>query len=336
MQELPGQMTVVEIAGKGGPDVLRSGTRPVPRPGRGEILIRVAAAGINRPDLLQRLGLYPPPPGASDIPGLEVAGTVAAIDQDAADGRWRVGDRVCALVSGGGYAEYCLAPEGQCLPVPEALDLVGAAAIPETFITVWANLFERGQPERGARVLIHGGTSGIGTTAIQLAVAAGTIVYATAGSDDKCAACLRLGATVAINYRREDFVRAIADATGGAGVDVILDIVGGDYLPRNLRCLAADGRLVQIGLMAGAHAEIDLSRVLQQRLTITGSTLRSRPVSEKSRLARAVETHVWPWLVDGTVRPVVDRTFSLTDAAAAHQRLESGAVIGKLVLTVES
>ncbi len=334
MEQSAGEMTVVEITGKGGPGVLRPACRPVPRPGRGEVLIRVAAAGVNRPDILQRLGSYPPPAGASDIPGLEVAGTVAAVHPDGAGGRWREGMPVCALVAGGGYAEYCVAPAGQCLPVPDRMDLVAAAAIPEAFITVWANLFERGHPAPGERVLIHGGTSGIGTTAIQLGCASGLVVYATAGSDEKCAACLRLGAALAINYRREDFVRVLAEATGGAGVDVILDIVGGAYLDRNLQCLAADGRLVQIGLMGGARGELDLSRLLQRRLTITGSTLRARPVTEKSRLARAVEARVWPWLADGTVHPVIDRTFPLTDAAGAHHLLESGSVVGKIVLTV--
>ncbi len=333
MEETSSGMTVVEIAGAGGPEVLRSARRPVPRPGRGDVLIKVAAAGVNRPDILQRLGLYPPPPGASPIPGLEVAGVVAAMHPDDTAGRWNVGEPVCALIAGGGYAEYCIAPAGQCMAVPAGMDVVAAAAVPETYITVWANLFERGRPVRGERVLIHGGTSGIGTTAIQLAAASGLVVYATAGSDEKCDACLRLGAERAINYAREDFVAALADATGGSGVDLILDIVGGSYLARNLQCLAADGRLVQIGLMGGARTEIDLSQVLQRRLTITGSTLRARPVEEKSRLARAVEAHVWPWLMEGTVRPVIQRTFSFAEAGEAHHLLEAGGVIGKLVLT---
>lgn len=333
MEHMPESMTAIEIAGPGGPDVLQPAERPVPQPGAGEVLIRVGAAGVNRPDVMQRLGTYPPPPGASDIPGLEVAGYVAALHPHDPAGRWRVGDRVCALVAGGGYAEYCVAPAGQCLPVPAGIDTVSAAAIPETYFTVWTNLFERGRLKRGERVLVHGGTSGIGTTAIQLAHASGATVCATAGTDDKCAACVRLGAGVAINYRTQDFVEVVQAATAGAGVDVILDIVGGDYVGRNLRCLAMNGRLVQIGLMGGARAGIDFTAVLQRRLTITGSTLRARSVEEKSALAREVEAHVWPWLAEGKVAPVIDRTFPLTAAAEAHRRLESGDHIGKIVLT---
>jgi putative PIG3 family NAD(P)H quinone oxidoreductase len=326
-------MTVIEIAEPGGPNVLRPAKRPVPQPASGEVLIKVHGAGVNRPDVMQRLGKYPPPRGASDIPGLEISGRIVAMHPDAG-GRWRVGDEVCALVSGGGYAEYCVAPSGQCLPIPAGRDRISAAAIPETFFTVWTNLFERGRLGRGERVLLHGGTSGIGTTAIQLARASGATVIATAGSDEKCAACVKLGASLAINYRTEDFMEVVRAATGGAGVDVILDIVGGDYVERNLRCLAMNGRLLQIGLMGGAVAEIDLTVVLHRRLTVMGSTLRARSVEEKSALAREVEANVWPWLVDGTVAPVIDGTFPLTLASEAHRRMESGAHIGKIVLTV--
>jgi putative PIG3 family NAD(P)H quinone oxidoreductase len=326
-------MMAVEIAGPGGPDVLRAVARPVPRPEPEQVLIEVAAAGVNRPDVMQRLGKYPPPPGASDIPGLEVAGRVAETG-GGTGGRWHVGDEVCALVSGGGYAEYCVAPASQCLPLPAGIDLVTAAAIPETTFTVWTNLFDRGRLQRGERVLIHGGTSGIGTTAIQLAHAFGATVFATAGSDAKRDACVRLGADVAINYRTQDFVEVVREATGDAGVDAILDMVGGDYVARNLQCLAIDGRLVQIGLMQGARSEVDLGLVLRRRLTITGSTLRIRTVAEKAAIARDLESHVWPWLADGTVVPQIDRTFPLAAAADAHRRMESGEHIGKIVLTV--
>jgi NADPH2:quinone reductase len=331
---IPDSMTVIEIAEPGGPNVLRPARRPVPQPASGEVLIMVRGAGVNRPDVMQRLGKYPPPRGASDIPGLEISGQIAAVHPDDQPGRWHVGDEVCALVSGGGYSEYCVAPSGQCLPIPAGSDRISAAAIPETFFTVWTNLFERGRLRPGERVLVHGGTSGIGTTAIQLARASGAIVIATAGSDQKCAACVKLGAGLAINYRTEDFVEVVRAATAGAGVDVILDIVGGDYLERNLRCLAMNGRLLQIGLMGGALAEIDLTVVLHRRLSLMGSTLRARSVEEKSALAREVEAHIWPWLADGTVAPVIDRTFPLTLAAEAHRRLESSAHIGKIVLTV--
>jgi len=332
MENIPLQMTAIEITHPGGPEVLRAVQRRVPRPNHGEVLIRVDAAGVNRPDVLQRRGHYPPPPGASDIPGLEVAGTI--VETGAAALRWQVNDRVCALVAGGGYAEYCVAPAAQCLPIPGNLDVVSAAAVPETFFTVWTNLFQRGALRAGERVLIHGGTSGIGTTAIQLAHVLGAIVYATAGSDDKCAACRRLGATVAINYRDSDFVDVIRRDTNGAGVDLILDIIGADYFNRNIECLAVDGRLVQIGLLGGSTTTIDLGRVMRRRLTITGSTLRIRTVEEKGALARELETNVWPLLAAQRVAPVVDRTFPLTDASAAHQRMEDGQHIGKLVLTV--
>lgn len=330
MPAIPSRMTAIEIAQPGGPEVLRSVARPVPQPGEAEVLVRVEAAGVNRPDVLQRLGKYPPPPGASDIPGLEIAGTVAARDDGAQT--LQIGDRVCALVAGGGYAEYCVAPAVQCLPIPAGLDMVSAAAVPETFFTVWTNLFQRGGLRAGERVLIHGGTSGIGTTAIQLARAFGAIVMTTAGSDEKCSACRRLGAAIAINYKTEDFVEAVKRESGGAGVDVILDIVGGDYVARNVDCLAMDGRLVQIGTQAGPRASINLTPILQRRLTLTGSTLRARTAEEKGALAREVERHVWPLLVSGRVAPVIDRTYPLAEAADAHRRLESSEHIGKIVL----
>ena len=322
-------MIAIEIREPGGPDVLQPVERPRPELRDGEVIIRVDAAGVNRPDIMQRLGKYPPPPGASDVPGLEVAGTIA----ESAAPNWKAGDRVCALVSGGGYAELCAAPARQCLRIPDALDATAAAALPETFFTVWTNLFERGSLRRGERVLIHGGTSGIGTTAIQLALAFGATVYATAGSDEKCRACERLGATAAINYRTADFVTSIRELTDGRGVDVILDIVGGDYLLRNIDCLAMNGRLVQIGLIGGSRAQMNLTPILQRRLTITGSTLRARTVEEKGALAREVEKHVWPLLDNGTIKPIVHATFPLARAADAHRLLESGEVIGKIVLT---
>jgi NADPH2:quinone reductase len=324
-------VTVIEVREPGGPDVLVPADRPRPSPGPGEVLIEVAAAGVNRPDVMQRRGIYPPPPGASDIPGLEVAGTVAGVG-DAVQ-RWRIGDRVCALVSGGGYAEYCVAPAPQCLPLPN-LDFIPAAGIPETFFTVWTNVFERGHLEAGESALVHGGSSGIGTTAIQLARAFGARVFATAGSAEKCAACERLGAERAINYRDQDFVAAIHGLTGGRGVDLILDMVGGEYLPRNLEVLAVDGRLVQIALIGGAKAQINMATVLQRRLTVTGSTLRPRPVAEKGAIADALRERVWPLLESGAVAPVIFQTFPLRDAAAAHRVMESSAHIGKLVLTV--
>lgn len=324
-------MFCIEITAPGGPDVLAATTRPDPIPGPHELLIEVAAAGVNRPDVLQRQGNYPPPAGASDIPGLEVAGIVAAVGADVQG--WRVGDRVCALVSGGGYATRCVAPAPQCLPVPASLDLVAAAAVPETFFTVWTNVFERGRLVAGETLLVHGGSSGIGTTAIQLAVARGARVLATAGTDDKCHACEALGADHAINYRTADFVAVIRERTAGRGVDVILDMVGGSYVPRNLASLAVDGRLVQIGLLEGEPmAQIDLRRVLGRRLTITGSTLRARTVDEKGRIAVALRQEVWPLLERGAVRPIVDRTFPLADAAAAHRLMESSQHVGKLVL----
>ena len=325
-------MITVEITRPGPPEVLQPVERPTPTLRAGEVLIRVAAAGVNRPDIMQRLGKYPPPAGASDIPGLEVSGEVAEVS---GPGRWVAGDRVCALVSGGGYAEFCAAPSVQCLPWPAGMDAVHAAAVPETYFTVWTNVFQRGRLQPGETILVHGGTSGIGTTAIQLAKTLGATVLATAGSDEKCRACRDLGASLAINYRTDDFVEQVRTATDGRGVDLILDIVGGDYVVRNLECLATNGRLVQIGLIGGSRAQVDFRAVLQKRLTITGSTLRARSVEEKGALAREVETHVWPMLSSGAVRPIIHATFPLRRAAEAHHVLDSGSVIGKIVLTVE-
>jgi NADPH:quinone reductase len=324
-------MRAIEIRTFGGPEVLTPVERPMPVPSGGELLIEVAAAGVNRPDVSQRQGKYPPPPGASDIPGLEIAGTIVQTAGEV--GEWRAGDRVCALVSGGGYAEYCAAPAPQCLPVPRGFSDVEAAAIPETFFTVWTNVFERGRLTEGESFLVQGGSSGIGTTAIQLAHARGARVFATAGSAEKCAACERLGAERAINYHEEDFVAVVREATSGRGVDVILDMVGGEYVPRHIELLAANGRLVQIATLGGAKAQIFLPAIMQRRLTITGSTLRARSVVEKGAIAAALRASVWPLLDAGRVRPVVFRTFALNDAAEAHQLMESGAHIGKIVLT---
>jgi NADPH2:quinone reductase len=323
-------MLAVEISTPGPPEVLKPVERPDPVPGPREVLIRVAAAGVNRPDVLQRRGAYPPPPGASDLPGLEVAGVVEALGSGVT--QWRVGDRVCALLAGGGYATLCAAPVAQCLPVPVSMDFISAAAIPETFFTVWTNVFDRGRLQAGETALFHGGSSGIGTTAIQLAVARGARVLATAGSDEKCRACEGLGAERAINYRTEDFVDIVKQVTGGRGVDLILDIVGGDYIARDLASLAVEGRLVVIGFMGGDSATIDFRRVLGRRLTITGSTLRPRSVEEKGQIASALRTEVWPLLERGAVKPVVYRTFPLREAAAAHALMESSEHVGKIVL----
>jgi NADPH2:quinone reductase len=303
----------------------------VPQPRSGEVLVRVAAAGINRPDLMQRMGKYPPPPGASDIPGLEISGEIVSANNVTA---WRAGQHVCALVTGGGYAEYCVAPVEQCLRVPEGMSEHAAAAIPEAFFTVWTNLFDRGRLHAGDTVLIHGGTSGIGTTAIQLARAFNATPIATAGTAEKCEACCRLGAARAINYREEDFVAAVRDETGGDGLDVILDSVGGDYLPRTLECLRLNGRLIQIGLLGGSKAIVELRAILQKRLTITGSTLRARTPAEKGLIAGELERAVWPLLDRGEVRPIIHAAFPLDQAADAHRELESGHVIGKLVLVI--
>jgi putative PIG3 family NAD(P)H quinone oxidoreductase len=330
---IPEFMTAIEIIRPGPPEVLVPATRPTPRPSAGEVLIKVAAAGVNRPDVMQREGKYSPPPGASDIPGLEVAGSIAAVGTGVQE--WRVGDTVCALVAGGGYAAYCLAPVPQCLPVPRGVDLISAAAMPETFFTVWTNLFERGRLAAGETLLVHGGSSGIGTTAIQMAVAFGAKVLTTAGSAEKCAACERLGADRAINYRTEDFVQVANDVTAGRGVDVVLDMVGGEYMPRNLEALALEGRLVQIGVLGGARAEINLARLMQRRLTVTGSTLRPRAVSEKGAIANCVKKTVWPLVEQGRIRPVIHATYPLARAADAHRAMEAGEHIGKLVLTVD-
>lgn len=326
-------MVCIEISSPGSPDVLRPVDRPDPLPAAGEVLIRVAAAGINRPDVMQRLGHYPPPPGASDIPGLEVAGVIESTGPRVSE--WRVGDAVCALVAGGGYATKCVAPARQCLPVPSTLDLVTAAAVPETFFTVWTNVFERGRLQPGEAALFHGGASGIGTTAIQLAKARGARVFATAGSDEKCRACEALGAERAVNYRTADFVDAVRELTGDRGVDLVLDIVGGSYVDRNLAALAMDGRLVVIGFMEGKpSATIDLRKILGRRLTITGSALRPRSIQEKGAIADALRREVWPLLERGTVQPIVYRTFPLAEAAAAHRLMESSEHVGKIVLVV--
>jgi NADPH:quinone reductase len=326
-------MRAIEISVPGGPDVLRLVERPVPTPGDGEVLVRVTAAGVNRPDIMQRMGKYPPPSGVTDIPGLELSGEIV---DSRRSGAFTAGDVVCALVAGGAYAEYCAVPIEQCLPVPRGVSLAHAAAIPETYFTVWTNLFDRGRLREGETVLVHGGTSGIGTTAIQLARAFGATVIATAGSDEKCNACRSLGAHAAINYNAADFVTEVRAATGGRGVDVVLDIVGGDYLPRNLECLRMDGRLVQIGLIGGSRTSLDLRRVLQNRLTITGSTLRPRSASEKGAIARELHQRVWPLLERGDVTPIVQAEFPFERAADAHRELEAGRVIGKVVLRVAS
>jgi putative PIG3 family NAD(P)H quinone oxidoreductase len=325
-------MIAIEITTPGDPEVLAPVERPVPSPGRDELLIKVAAAGVNRPDVMQRRGKYPPPPGASDIPGLEVAGTVSAVGDGVR--QFRVGDRVCALVSGGGYAEYCVAPAPQCLPAPQSLDLTSAAAIPETYFTVWTNVFDRGRLHHGESMLVHGGSSGIGTTAIQLARARGARVFATAGSEEKCRACEQLGAERCINYRDADFVAAVRDATAGRGVDLVLDMIGAEYFARNLDVLAVDGRLVEIATQRGAKTELNIALVMQRRLTITGSTLRARSVAEKGIVAAQVHEHVWPLLESGTVKPLIFATFPLREAAAAHRLLEAGTHVGKLVLIV--
>ena len=329
-------MRAVEIAAPGAADVLRLVDRPEPAPGPGEVLIAVEAAGVNRPDVLQRLGKYAPPPGVSDLPGLEVAGRVVAggAPLPGTVQRWQPGDAVCALVAGGGYAERCLAPAAQCLPIPAGYSMVQAAALPETCFTVWTNVFERGRLVAGESLLVHGGSSGIGTTAIQLGRAFGATVYATAGSDEKCAACGALGASIAINYLKGDWVAALQAATNGRGIDVILDMVGGDYVPKNLDLLAVEGRLVQIAFLKSSRTEIDLMQVMRRRLTITGSTLRPRTVEEKGAIAAALERHVWPLLASGAVAPVIAATFPLADAAAAHRLMESSQHIGKIVLTV--
>lgn len=323
-------MRVIEITAFGPPERLAVGERPVPVPSSGEVLVEVAGAGVNRADIMQRRGHYPPPKGASDLLGLEVSGTVAAVGDGVS--HWRIGDRVCGLVTGGGYAEYCVIPAPQCLPVPSGIALVDAAALPEACMTVWTNVFDRGQLQAGERFLVHGGSSGIGTTAIQLARLWGADVFATAGTAEKCAACERLGATRAFNYRETDFAQALKVATDARGVDVILDMVGGPYLQPNLQSLAVEGRLVLIGLMRGATAEVDLTTVMSRRLVITGSTLRSRSVRQKAAIADSVRVQVWPWISDARFEPIVHKRFSLDQAAEAHRTMEASVHIGKLLL----
>lgn len=331
--KIPETMTAIAITEPGGPMVLKPEKRAVPRPAAGEILIRVRAAGVNRPDVLQRKGAYPPPPGASDLPGLEVAGEVVALGEGAT--RWSAGDPICALAPGGGYAQYCVVPASNALPVPHGFTLTEAAALPETFFTVWHNVFERGGLKGGERFLVHGGSSGIGTTAIQLASAFGAYVITTAGSDEKCAACLELGADRAVNYRNEDFVAVVAEATQAKGVDVILDMVGGDYIGRNYQAAAIDGRIVQIAFLNGAVASADFSKLMLKRLVHTGSTLRPRTAEFKGAIAAALERQVWPLLAERRVAPVMDMIFPLRDAWRAHERMEEGQHIGKIVLDVE-
>ena len=331
MTTVPQVMTAVAIVGKGGPEALQPETIPVPQPGKGQVLVKVAAAGVNRPDVMQRLGLYPAPKGHSEIPGLEVSGTVAALGAEAH--RFALGDKVMALVNGGGYAEYCVADEGSCLPIPDGVSMVEAAAIPEGFFTVWHNVVERGGLKPGQWFLVHGGTSGIGVAAIQLAAALGASVIATAGSPEKCKACLELGAKRAVDYKVEDFVEAVKTGTEGRGVDVILDMVGGDYIERNIRSLADDGRLVNIAYQQGSKVTVDMMRIMLKRLTVTGSTLRIRSAEVKAGIARAVEEKVVPLIAAKAIKVVIDATFPLREAGAAHARIDA-AHIGKIVLTV--
>ena len=332
MSELPNVMRAIDPEAPGGPEVLRLVERPVPHPAAGEMLIRVAAAGVNRPDVLQRKGGYPPPPGASSIPGLEVAGTIVAVGEGVDDAQ--LGQPVCALLAGGGYAEYAVAPAGQCLPIPEGLEMFEAAAIPETLFTVWTNLFERAFATEGDSVLLHGGTSGIGTMAITLSNIFGLSIIVTAGSDAKCAKALELGADHAINYRTEDFVERVKAITGGKGVTAVIDMVGGDYVPRNLQCLADDGRHVSIAVQGGAQATVPLFEIMRRRLTLTGSTLRPRDAAFKTLVADEIARTVWPHVESGRLRPVIDQVFPLGEAAAAHARMEEGDHVGKIVLTL--
>jgi NADPH:quinone reductase len=329
---LPSQMQVVEISRPGGPEVLKIATRPLPQPKPGEVLIRVAAAGVNRPDCLQRAGNYAPPPGASDLPGLEVAGSVVRLGESVT--QWHEGDQVCALTPGGGYAEFCITAAGHCLPVPKGWSLIEAASLPETFFTVWINVFERARLAPGESLLVHGGSSGIGVAAIQLARAFDHRVFVTAGNAEKCAACEALGAERAINYRSEDFVEVVKQLTGGKGADVILDMVGGDYVPRELKCLATDGRLSLIAFLGGNKATLDMSDILVRRLTLTGSTLRPRTVEFKAAVAKSLREKVWPLIEAGKVRPVIYKVFPLAAASAAHSLMESGAHVGKIMLEV--
>jgi NADPH2:quinone reductase len=325
-------MRAIEIEKPGGPEVLRPAQRPQPEPKPQEILVKVAAAGVNRPDVLQRMGLYPVPPDASDLPGLEIAGEVVACGS--AVTMWKPGDRVCALTHGGGYAEFCATPEVQALPVPKGMSMTEAASLPETFFTVWGNVYERGRLAAGETLLVQGGTSGIGVTAIQMAVATGSRVFATAGTDEKCAACVKLGAEAAFNYKTQDFVAGVKQATGGKGVDVILDMAAGDFVAREVKALADDGRLVFIAHLRGAKAELDVNEVMRRRLTLTGSTLRPRPVAFKGAVAASLRSRIWPLIEAGKIKPVIYRTFKLEDAAEAHRLMETNAHIGKLVLTL--
>jgi putative PIG3 family NAD(P)H quinone oxidoreductase len=325
-------MTCIEIAEPGGPEVLRTATRPVPEPGSGEVLIQVKAAGVNRPDCIQRLGHYAPPEGVTDIPGLEVAGEIVALGPDVDD--WKTGDEVSALVAGGGYAEFAVAPTPQCLPIPDGLDMAEAAALPETFFTVWSNVFERAGLKEGEAFLVHGGSSGIGTTAIQIAAKLGARVITTAGNEEKCRVCVELGAERAVNYKEEDFVEAAKDFTDGRGVDVILDMVGGEYLPRNIKALGPDGRHVSIAFLGGSKAEINFMPVMLKRLTLTGSTLRPQPVERKGEIARALEEKIWPLIAAGEIKPVIHASFPLAEAAEAHRLMESSAHIGKIALKI--
>ena len=329
---IPKLMQAIEISAPGGPEMLRLTERPVPEPGPDEVLIRVAAAGVNRPDVLQRMGAYPPPPGASDIPGLEIAGTVVAAGAGATH---LIGTRVCALVTGGGYAQYCIAPAGTCLPVPEVLCMTEAAAMPETLFTVWINLFERGFAADGDTVLVHGGTSGIGTMASLLGKLFGLEVIVTCGSEAKCDAATAIGAAHAINYREADFVAVVKELTGGKGVDVVLDMVGGDYVPRNLACLADDGRHVSIAFQRGPIAEVPIVELMRRRLTMTGSTLRPRDVRFKTMVADEIAKTVWPYVEGNRLKPVIDQVFPLAEASAAHARMESGEHVGKIVLKID-
>jgi putative PIG3 family NAD(P)H quinone oxidoreductase len=332
MSQVPATMTAIAIRAAGGPEVLVPEQRTTPMPGAGEVLVKVAAAGVNRPDVMQRQGLYPPPKGATDIPGLEIAGEVAALGEGVK--RWKIGDKVCALVIGGGYAQYCPAHESHALPLPGSCTMVEAAAIPETFFTVWHNVFERGGLKSGETLLVHGGSSGIGTTAIQLGKAFGARVIVTAGSEQKCEACRKLGADVAVNYKSEDFVAATKEATGGKGADVILDMIGGDYIERNYEAAAVEGRIVQIAFQGGSKATVNFMRLMMKRLHHTGSTLRARAVPDKAAIAHAIEAKVWPLIAAGKVKPIINKTFPLAEAAAAHALMDSSAHIGKIVLTV--
>lgn len=325
-------MRAIEIEKPGGPEVLRPAERARPEPKPHEILVKVAAAGVNRPDVLQRMGLYAVPPDASDLPGLEIAGEVLACGS--AVKTWKAGDKVCALTHGGGYAEYCVTPEVQALPVPKGLSMVEAASLPETFFTVWSNVYDRGRLAAGETLLVHGGTSGIGVTAIQMARATGNRVFATAGSDEKCAACVKLGAEAAFNYKTQDFVEGVKQATGGKGVNVILDMAAGDFVPKELKALADEGRLVFIAFLRGPKTELDVNEVMRRRLTLTGSTLRPRPVEFKGAIAASLRSRIWPLIEAGRIKPVIHRTFKLEQAADAHRLMESSEHIGKIVLTL--